>query len=81
MTHYGYARVSTTDQDLTIQVQTLRTAGCSLARQQEMVTAIRCGSASTWAHFNLSVGFDFSEERMVDSTGLTPPRNQTLGPG
>ncbi|MBU2838311.1 transposase [Acidithiobacillus thiooxidans] len=50
-------------------------------RQREMITAIRHGSAATWAHFNLSGEFDFSEERMVDSMGLTPPRNPSLGPG
>jgi hypothetical protein len=29
-------------------------------------------------HFNLHGEFDFSEERMVDSIGLTPPKNPGL---
>lgn len=29
---YGYARVSTSDQDLTLQTQTLRAAGCEIIR-------------------------------------------------
>ena len=34
MTLYGYARVSTTDQDPTIQEQALRAAGCSVVRSE-----------------------------------------------
>jgi DNA invertase Pin-like site-specific DNA recombinase len=40
MALYGYARVSTTDQDLTLQERALRTAGCEVIRA-EKVTAIR----------------------------------------
>ncbi|MBZ9936645.1 recombinase family protein [Mesorhizobium sp. BR1-1-16] len=35
MTTYGYARVSTTDQDLGIQVEALRLAGCELIREEK----------------------------------------------
>lgn len=35
MTTIGYARVSTTDQDLTIQVEALRRAGCGLIREEK----------------------------------------------
>ncbi len=35
MTIYGYARVSTTDQDLAIQVEALRLAGCELIREEK----------------------------------------------
>jgi DNA invertase Pin-like site-specific DNA recombinase len=35
MTTYGYARVSTTDQDLTIQVEALRKAGCEVIREEK----------------------------------------------
>ena len=34
MMKYGYARVSTTDQDLTIQVEALTNAGCETIRQE-----------------------------------------------
>jgi DNA invertase Pin-like site-specific DNA recombinase len=33
---YGYARVSTTDQDLTIQVEALTKAGCETIRQEKV---------------------------------------------
>lgn len=35
MTIYGYARVSTSDQDLTIQRETLLKAGCELVREEK----------------------------------------------
>ena len=35
MTMIGYARVSTTDQDLTIQLAALSTAGCEVIRQEK----------------------------------------------
>jgi len=34
MASYGYARVSTTDQDLSIQVEALESAGCGLIRSE-----------------------------------------------
>ena len=33
---YGYARVSTTDQDLSIQVEALTNAGCETIRQEKV---------------------------------------------
>ncbi len=36
MTTYGYARVSTTDQDLTIQREALERAGCTLVRAEKV---------------------------------------------
>jgi DNA invertase Pin-like site-specific DNA recombinase len=36
MTTYGYARVSTTDQDLTIQREALERAGCTLVRTEKV---------------------------------------------
>lgn len=44
-------------------------------RKAELIEAIRNGSAATWKHFNLHGEFDFSDERMVDSIGLAPPKN------
>jgi DNA invertase Pin-like site-specific DNA recombinase len=35
MTSYGYARVSTLDQDLTVQRQALRAAGCGVIRAEK----------------------------------------------
>ena len=39
-----------------------------------LIESIRNGSAATWSHFNLHGEFDFSDEWMVDSIGLTPPK-------
>ena len=43
MTTYGYARVSTTDQDLTIQVEALRKAGCEVIREEKRSGTTREG--------------------------------------
>jgi DNA invertase Pin-like site-specific DNA recombinase len=43
MTHIGYARVSTTDQDCTIQEEALRAAGCNLIRAEKMSGTSRDG--------------------------------------
>ncbi|MGO4336024.1 recombinase family protein [Labrys sp. KB_33_2] len=45
MTTYGYARVSTTEQDLTIQIETLRRAGCEVVREEKRSGATREGRA------------------------------------
>ncbi|GLS18120.1 integrase-like protein y4lS [Labrys miyagiensis] len=45
MTTYGYARVSTTDQDLTIQIEALRKAGCDVIREEKRSGATREGRA------------------------------------
>jgi hypothetical protein len=47
-------------------------------RRTALLKAVRNGSAVTWAHFNLHGEFDFSDERMVDSMNLTPPKNLGL---
>ncbi len=41
----------------------------------ELIEAICNGSVATWKHFNLHGEFDFSDERMVDSVGITVPKN------
>jgi DNA invertase Pin-like site-specific DNA recombinase len=43
MASYGYARVSTTDQDLTIQVTKLKEAGCEVIRQEKITGSTREG--------------------------------------
>jgi DNA invertase Pin-like site-specific DNA recombinase len=43
MPTYGYARVSTTDQDLTIQEEALRTAGCDTIRSEKISGGSRAG--------------------------------------
>lgn len=43
MATYGYARVSTTDQDLTTQVEKLTQAGCTIVREEKMSGITREG--------------------------------------
>jgi DNA invertase Pin-like site-specific DNA recombinase len=43
MPHYGYARVSSLDQDLTLQEETLRAAGCHVVRAEKRSGAGREG--------------------------------------
>lgn len=43
MATYGYARVSTADQDLTIQVTKLKEAGCEVIRQEKVTGTTRDG--------------------------------------
>lgn len=43
MATYGYARVSTTDQDLTIQREALRAAGCEIIREEMISGTSRQG--------------------------------------
>lgn len=45
MAIYGYARVSTTDQDLTIQQEALKTAGCEVVRSEKISGTSRKGRA------------------------------------
>src|SRR5262249_50278866 len=45
MTTYGYARVSTADQDLTIQIDALRNAGCEVIREEKRTGTTREGRA------------------------------------
>lgn len=43
MALYGYARVSTADQDFTLQEQALRTAGCEVIRAEKVTATHRDG--------------------------------------
>src|SRR3954454_13809534 len=45
MPHYGYARVSSLDQDLTLQEETLRAAGCQVVRAEKRSGTSRDGRA------------------------------------
>jgi len=53
---YGYARVSTTDQDLTIQISTLKAAGCDIVRAE------KASGTSTSGRDELSTLLDFIRE-------------------
>ena len=46
------------------------------ARKAELIKAIRNVSVTTWRHFNLHGEFDFSDEKMIDSVGLTNPKSR-----
>jgi DNA invertase Pin-like site-specific DNA recombinase len=41
---YGYARVSSTDQDLAIQREALRAAGCDVIREEKVSGTSRTGA-------------------------------------
>jgi DNA invertase Pin-like site-specific DNA recombinase len=43
MALYGYARVSTSDQDFTLQEQALRAAGCEIVRAERVTGTSRVG--------------------------------------
>ena len=43
MTRIGYARVSTTDQDLTLQREALTAAGCTVIREEKVTGTTRSG--------------------------------------
>lgn len=43
MALYGYARISTSEQDLTLQTQTLRAAGCEIIRAEKASGSSRTG--------------------------------------
>lgn len=56
MAIYGYARVSTTDQDLSIQEETLRTAGCAVIRAEKK------SGTSTTGRTELQIILDFLQQ-------------------
>src|ERR1700734_3134366 len=56
MTTIGYARVSTTDQDLTLQVDKLKAAGCDVIRQE------KASGTSTEKRKELQTVLDFIRE-------------------
>ena len=43
MALYGYARVSSSDQDFTLQEQALRSAGCEVVRAEKASATSRLG--------------------------------------
>lgn len=50
------------------------------ARRAELIEALRQGSVATWKHFNLHGEFDFSDERLADSIGLTVTPGEDRSP-
>ena len=73
MASYGYARVSTLDQDLTVQRQTLRAAGCSVIRAEKASGSRRDGRTE------LQVLLDFVPKLLVEPRSLS--RTGGVAPG
>jgi len=51
------------------------------ARRQELLAAVQSGSVVSWRHINLHGEYDFSEERLQDSVGLSWPFARSLPGG
>ena len=47
-------------------------------KKQGLCDAVRAGSIVTWRHINLHGEYDFSDEKLRDSIGLTIPRKPVL---
>jgi hypothetical protein len=46
----------------------------SETHRQALLVAVRNGSAVTWQHINLHGEYDFSDEKLQESVGLSAPR-------
>jgi DNA invertase Pin-like site-specific DNA recombinase len=55
MALYGYARVSSSDQDFSLQEQALRAAGCDVIRAEKASSTSRAGAPS-WKRYLISCG-------------------------
>ena len=47
-------------------------------KKQGLIDTVRAGSIVTWRHINLHGEYDFSEEKLRDSIGLTIPKKPVL---
>ena len=54
MALYGYARVSTAEQDCTLQEQALRAVGCTIIRAEKVSGSRRAGRDGTDAALGIS---------------------------
>jgi len=65
MARIGYARVSTTDQDLDIQLAKLKPEGCSIIRSKKLSR----GSQEGWVELATVIQFREGDELMVTRLG------------
>ena len=47
-------------------------------KKQGLIEAVRAGSVVSWQHINLHGEYDFSEDKLQDSVGLTIPKKRAL---
>ena len=50
----------------------------SPAEKKEIIDAVQNGSVVAWRHINFYGEYDFSDEKLRDSVGVTAPLTQSL---
>jgi hypothetical protein len=74
MAIYGYARVSTTDQGLTVQIDALKAAGCTVIRAEKVT------GTTTAGRDELATLLDFVREGDVLMVAHRSPGEECGGP-